>query len=350
LVKADQEKMVNKRDDHRYQKHILLPQVGHEGQARLKKSSVVVIGCGGLGCTLAIYIVRSGVGRVVLVDRDCVELDNLHRQILFVEEDVVKGRPKAVAAAEHLREANSEVEIVSLVEDVSVDNVEEIIREGDLVLDGTDNFETRYLVNDACLKHRLPWVYAGVVATTGMVMSIIPGKTPCFRCFLPQPPAPGDVPTCESVGVWGPAVGVIASFQVSEGLKILLEREEDILPGLVTFDVWSGEWETFSVEKNPDCPACGGGDYEYLKKGILRLTTLCGQKAVQVSPNQKASLDLGSLAERLQGQGRVTFNDYVVRLQVPPYEFYVFKDGRAIVKGTSEEKIARQLLAKYIGL
>lgn len=342
--------MSDLKDYQRYQKHLLLPQIGRAGQAKLKKSAAVVIGCGGLGCTLAVYLVRSGVGRVVLVDRDCVELDNLHRQILFVEEDVVQGRPKAVAAAEHLRRANSEVEIIPLVEDVSGDNVEEIIQRGDLVLDGTDNFETRYLINDACLKHRLPWVYAGVVATTGMVMSIVPGKTPCFRCFLPQPPTPGDVPTCESVGVWGPAVGVIASFQVSEGLKVLLGREDDLLPGLATFDIWSGEWEIFSVERNPDCPACSRGDYEYLKKGLLRMTTLCGQEAVQVMPRQKRQIDLAALAESLQTQGKVTFNDYLVRLQVPPYEFYVFRDGRAIVKGTTEEKTARRLLAKYIGL
>ena len=337
-------------DYHRYQKHLLLPQIGRRGQARLRESAAVVIGCGGLGCTLAVYLVRSGVGRVVLVDRDCVELDNLHRQILFTEEDVVQGRPKAVAAAEHLRRANSEVEIIALVEDVSGDNVEEIVQKGDLVLDGTDKFETRYLLNDACLKHRLPWIYAGVVATTGMVMSIIPGKTPCFRCFLPQPPAPGEVPTCESVGVWGPQVGLIASFQVSEGLKILLGREDDLLAGLATFDIWSGEWEIFSVEKDPDCPACSQGDYEYLRKGLLRMTTLCGQEAIQVLPQQKRQLDLAALAKRLQTQGKVTVNDYLVRLQMPPYEFYVFQDGRAIVKGTTEEKTARRLLAKYIGL
>lgn len=334
----------------RYQKHILLPQVGPQGQEKLSQSAVAVIGCGGLGCTSALYLVRSGVARVVVVDRDCVELDNLHRQVLFTEEDVRLGQPKAIAAAKHLREANSQVEIIPVVEDVRVDNVEDIIQDVNLVIDGTDNFETRYLINDACLKHQIPWVYAGVVATTGMVMPIIPGQTPCFRCFLPQPPAPGDVPTCESVGVWGPAVGVISSFQVSEGLKILMGRSDEVLRGLANLDIWRGEWEVFHLLRDPECPACGQENYEFLRKGLLRMTSLCGQDAIQVSPARKSSLDLASLAERLRPQGKVVFNEYVVKLEVPPYEFYVFRDGRTIIKGTTEENKARQLLSRYIGL
>ena len=342
--------MVDRSKSRRYQKHILLPQIGPEGQRKLSQSSVVVIGCGGLGCTLALYLVRSGVARIVLVDRDCVELDNLHRQVLFTEKDVRLGLPKAIAAAKHLQEANSEVEIIPMVEDVTVDNIEDIIKGVDLVLDGTDNFETRFLINDACYKHQIPWVYAGVVSTSGMVMPILPGKTPCFRCFLPQPPAPGDVPTCESVGVWGPAVGVISSFQVSEALKILLGRSSEVLMGIANFDIWSGEWEVFSLLRNPECLTCGQKNYEFLQKGMLRMTSLCGQEAIQVSPAQKASLDLSSLAEQLKPQGKVVFNKYVVKLEVPPYEFYVFRDGRTIIKGTSEEPKARQLLARYIGL
>ncbi|MFW6160502.1 MAG: HesA/MoeB/ThiF family protein, partial [Acidobacteriota bacterium] len=245
----------------RYQKQVILEQIGQKGQKKLSQSSVLIAGCGGLGCLIADFMVRAGIGKITLVDRDVVELDNLHRQILFDEGDAKKAAPKALAASEKLKKANSEVDIKALVADISPVNVEEAIQDADLVLDGTDNFETRFFLNDACLKKRIPWVYGGVVATRGMCLAVIPGKTPCLRCFLSEPPPPGEVPTCETVGVLGPAVAVIASLEVSEGLKILMGKNDELLEGMVNFDIWTGDWELFKIKKNPECPACSQGEY-----------------------------------------------------------------------------------------
>ena len=336
----------------RYSRQILLSEVGREGQKKLLSSAAAVIGCGALGTVVASSLVRAGVGRVKIVDRDYIELNNLQRQILFDEEDIARGLPKAIAAAEKLRKVNSQVDIEPIVADVNPDSVEEIIGDVDLVLDGTDNFETRFLINDACIKHSVPWVYGAVIATYGMTMAIIPHCTPCFRCFVAEMPVPGHTPTCDTVGVLGPAVNIVASLEVIEGLKLLMGREEELHGRLIYVDAWASTLERMELEKrDKPCPACDLGQFEFLEaqQGSY-LTRLCGREAMQVNVRGEANVSFPGLAERLNSVGRVTFNDYMLCFQVDSYELTVFPDGRTIIKGTTDEALARTLYAKYIGL
>ena len=342
----------------RYSRQTLLPEIGSAGQERLLASSVAVVGCGALGSVITSSLVRAGVGRVRIVDRDYIELNNLQRQILFNEEDVARRLPKAIAAAEKLSKVNSQVVVEPVVVDVNPDNVERLISDVDLVLDGTDNFEIRYLLNDACTKHDVPWVYGGVVATYGMIGAIVPHLTPCFRCFLPDKPVPGSTPTCDTVGVLGSAVNVVASLEVVEGLKILMGKEKELYGELLYIDVWTGTLERLKVEKGDGtCPVCDLGQFEFLdaKEGTY-LTSLCGREAVQVNVRGDIRISFPDLAERLGSVGQVSFNDYMLRFRVEsaegktPYELTVFPDGRTIVKGTTDEAVARTLCARYIGL
>ncbi len=277
-------------DMERYSRQILLSEIGREGQESLLSSTVAIIGCGALGTVIASSLVRAGVGRVKIVDRDYIELNNLQRQILFDEEDIARELPKAVAAAERLRKVNSQVEIEPIVADVNPGNVEEIIGDVDLVLDGTDNFETRFLVNDACVKHSIPWVYGAVIVTYGMTMVIIPHRTPCFRCFLAEMPAPGSTPTCDMAGVLGPAVNIVASLEVTEALKLLIGKEEALHGQLIYVDAWTGTLERLELEKRDDlCPACDLGQFEFLEASVgSYLTSLCGREAVQVNVRGEA--------------------------------------------------------------
>jgi len=335
----------------RYSRQILLSEIGKDGQEKLLSSAIAVIGCGALGTVIANSLVRAGVGRVKIVDRDYIELNNLQRQVLFDEEDIAKGLPKAIAAAEKLRKVNSQVEIEPVMADVNPDNVEEIIADVDLVLDGTDNFETRFLINDACVKHDIPWICGAVIGTWGMTMSIIPHQTLCFRCFLSKMPAPGTTPTCDTVGVLGSAVNIVASLEVTEAIKLLIGKKEELHGKLFFVDVWAGTWEHVEVTKAPSpCPTCDLGHFEFLEaKRGSHITTLCGREAVQVSVREGARVSFLQLASRLKPVGEVTFNEYMLRFKVSPYELTVFPDGRTIVKGTTDEALARTLHAKYIG-
>jgi len=336
----------------RYSRQTLLPEIGADGQKRLLASSVAIIGCGALGTVIADGLVRAGVGKVRIVDRDSIELNNLQRQVLFDEEDIAKGLPKAVAAVQKLKKVNSQVALEPLVADVRPDNVERMISDVDLVLDGTDNFEVRYLVNDACVKNDVPWVYAAVIATYGMTMAIIPHHTPCFRCFLPKMPLPGSTPTCDTVGVLSTAVNVIASLKLTEGLKILTGKKDELHGKLIYADVWEGTAKQLEISQGAAvCPTCGQGRFEFLeaKQGSL-LTRLCGRDAVQINMRGKERISLSELAKRLNSVGKVSFNDYMLRFRVNSYELTVFPDGRTIVKGTPDEAVARTLFEKYIGL
>ena len=336
----------------RYSRQILLPEIGAAGQERLLSSSVAIIGCGALGTVIASGLVRAGVGRVRIIDRDYIELDNLQRQILFDEEDIAKGLPKAIAAVEKLKKVNSQVELEPIVADVNPGNVERMISDVDLVMDGTDNFETRFLVNDACVKHDVPWVYGAVIATYGMTVAIIPHHTPCFRCFLAEMPVPGSTPTCDTVGVLSPAVNIIASLEVTEGLKILMRKDEGLCGQLLYVDAWAGTMKRMELGKGNDaCPVCDLGQFEFLeaREGSY-LTSLCGREAVQINVRGEARLSLPGLAGRLDSVGQVTFNDYMLRFRVDSYELTVFPDGRTIVKGTTDKAVARTLYARYIGL
>ncbi len=311
----------------------------------------VVVGCGALGTVIASTIVRAGVGMVRIVDRDFIEESNLQRQTLFDEDDVRRGLPKAVAAAEKLRRVNSEVVIEEVVADVNPANVVDLIAGMDLVLDGTDNFGTRYLVNDACVSKDIPWVYGAVLGTHGLCMAILPHQTPCFRCFMRDQPAAGTVQTCDTAGVLGAAVNVVASLEVVEGLKILLGHREDLFGGLLSVDVWNGQMDLMRMpDRDPSCPACGQGKFEFLQARLgTYVSTLCGRNAVQVNHRGRARVDLHALARRLAAAGTVVDNEYLLRLTLPAHELTVFPDGRAIIKGTDDEAVARSIYDRYVG-
>jgi adenylyltransferase/sulfurtransferase len=287
-----------------------------------------------------------------LADRDFVEYSNLPRQVLYSEADAAAGLPKAVAAAQRLRQVNSQVEIEPHVVDVNPDTVEELIAGADLVMDGADNFEVRYLLNEACVKHRIPWVYGGVLGTYGLTAAIIPGETPCLNCLLGPMPPPGSVPTCETAGVLGPAVAAIAALESVEGLKLLLDRRDALLKSLVVVDVWTGDFERIQTQRGQTrCPVCDDGRYELLNAERGSVTAvLCGRNAVHVHPRPAQALDLAALAGRLAGAGPVSVNDYLLRLEVEGYQLTLFADGRAIIKGTADPVQARALYARYVGV
>ena len=332
----------------RYSRQTIFPGIGKEGQRKLGNSCVVIIGCGALGTIIATSLVRAGVGRVRIIDRDFIEYHNLQRQVLFDEDDIRNGLPKAIAAERHLRKVNSSVEVEGIVADVNYTNIERLIRDADLVLDGLDNFETRFLINDACLKHKIPWVYGGAISSSGMTMNIIPGNTPCFRCLWASPPSGGMLLTCDTAGVISPAPFIIGSLQTVEAMKILV-GSEDINRELIMIDVWEGTFHRLKISPRRDCPACQG-KYEFLEARFgTRTTSLCGQDAVQILNPEVGSISLEHLAARLKLVGQVTYNEFMLRFTIDAQEMVVFPDGRAIVKDTADESLARGLYAKYIG-
>lgn len=334
----------------RYSRQELFAGIGAEGQARVRASRVVIVGCGALGSSLAETMVRAGVGSARVIDRDYVEPSNLQRQSLFEESDAAQGLPKAVAAERRLRALNSDVAVEGVVADVAGDNAAALLAGASLVLDGTDNFETRFLLNDLCLRASVPWVYGACVGAYGLALAIRPRVSPCLRCLLEEMPAPGSGPTCDTAGVIAPIVQVIAGVQAAEALKLLAGREEALLPGVVTIDLWRGTFETMDLRgRAPWCPACTESRYDYLGTGTGASATLCGRDAVQIRPETRTRLDLPALAGRLARVGTVRANEYLVRFTAPEAELVVFEDGRAIVKGIDEPARARSLYAKYVG-
>jgi adenylyltransferase/sulfurtransferase len=337
----------------RYARQIIYPGIGEAGQAALLAARVTVIGVGATGSVLANHLARAGVGHLRLVDRDFVELNNLQRQLLYDEDDIAAMLPKAVAAAAKLRRINSEIAIEEIVADVGPANIAGLIADADVVLDGTDNFATRYLINDACVKLGKPWVYCGVLATYGMTHTVRPGVTPCLRCILGELPAPGTMPTCDTAGIIGPIVALLGSIAAAEALKLIIGRGE-LNDGMVHIDLWDGTFERFDLGgPRPGCPTCGEGRFEFLHaESGARTTALCGRDAVQVSVAGVRGLDLARLAERLRSArvGRVSINPYLLRAAIDGFEFTVFPDGRAIIKGTNDEAAAATLYAKYVGM
>jgi molybdopterin/thiamine biosynthesis adenylyltransferase len=332
----------------RYSRQELFAGLGPEGQARLRRARVLVVGVGALGSALAEMMARAGVGALTVVDRDFVEESNLQRQSLFEEQDAEAGLPKAVAAEAKLRRINGGVAVRGLVADVSADNVLGFVSESDLVLDGTDNFETRFLVNDACLKTRVPWIYGACVGSYGLALAVRPSVSPCLRCIVRDRPAPGSGETCDTVGVVAPIVHVVAGVQAAEALKLLGGREEDLLPGLVTVDLWSGLFEVMDLRaQKPSCPACLEGRYESLDE-VARESVLCGRDAVQLRATA-GPVDLDALANRLSAVGRVVANEWLVRFFGTGAELVVFRDGRVLVKGVADVARARSLSARYLG-
>ncbi len=342
----------------RYSRQMRVPGIGKVGQERIMASRVTLCGVGALGTVLANTLVRAGVGHVRVVDRDFVEPSNLQRQVLFDESDVTDNLPKSEAAATKLRRINSSVTIEPVVADINRGNIEELCQDADLILDGTDNFEVRYLINDVSIKHGKPWVYGGAVGTEGMSMTVLPGETPCLQCVFEKSPGPGDVGTCETSGVLAPIVGVVASFQAAEALKILAGKREAINRDLYCINLWdnTSRWVKIArlAGRKGKCPCCALRRFEWLDgEHGTQTTSLCGRNAVQVTPRGGMKLDLGELRKQLEASGPVSANRYLLKFSTDEgggnYEFTVFPDGRAIIKGTDDADRARTLYAKYVG-
>jgi adenylyltransferase/sulfurtransferase len=341
--------------DRRYSRQILFQGIGASGQERIRSTSVLVVGAGALGSIAAEVLVRAGVARLRLVDRDYVDESNLQRQSLYDERDLAEGLPKAVAAQRKLREINGEVEIEARVEDLHAGNVLGLLEGIDLVLDGTDNFETRYLLNDASIRTGTPWIYAACVGSYGMSFVVRPGATACLRCLLEDEPPPGTSPTCDTAGVIAPAIHAVSAFQLAEALKILSGRTEALTGAILSVDVWQGKADSFRPQgKREDCPACGRGELAYLAGATESQTlTLCGRNAVQVRPGRPASLALEAVAARLRDSGEasdIVVNAYLLRGKLAGREIVLFPDGRAIVQGTEDPAEARSLYARYVGM
>jgi adenylyltransferase/sulfurtransferase len=338
----------------RYHRQTLLPFVGEAGQARLGSARVLLVGCGALGSVIADQLVRAGLGHLTIADRDLVELTNLQRQVLYDEADAREGTPKALAAAARLRAVNSSVTVEPRVIDVHSGNIEDLIAHVDLIFDGTDNVETRYLVNDAAVKHGAPWVYGACVGVEGRVMAIRPGVGPCLRCLFATPPLVGELPTCDTAGVLGPAAALVASIQVAAGLRLLLGIEARDEP-LITVDVWTGRFRTIDAgERRADCLCCGQRRFEFLDRPVEQsVAALCGRNAVQVRAARPANgISLGDVAARLERVGHVQVQPFLIRCQLRDQDglgLTVFGDGRAIVHGTSDLAHARALVSRFLG-
>ena len=335
----------------RYSRQILFNGIGEEGQRRLLQSRALIVGCGALGSAHAESLARAGVGHLRLVDRDFVESSNLQRQTMFTERDAAERTPKAIAAANHIRDITSDIEVEPEIADVNNSNIERLIKDCDVLLDGTDNFATRYLINDACVKHQLPWIYGAAVGSYGVTMTIRPHRTACLRCVFEEAPPAASAPTCDTAGVIMPIISVVAAVQVAEALKLLTGNHEMLHSSLMQFDVWRNEWRKINPgPASPDCSTCGLGEFTTLEAAAGDFAAvLCGRDAVQISPAESTQVDFESLAERLRATGEVKFNDYLLRFRTGDFELTVFQDARSIVRGTSEIKVARSLYAKYIG-
>jgi adenylyltransferase/sulfurtransferase len=332
----------------RYSRQTLFPGIGPAGQAKLRDSFVVLIGCGALGTVIATALVRAGVGRLRIADRDYIEYHNLQRQVLFDEDDIKNNLPKAAAAERHLAKVNSEVEVEGVVTDVNHTNIESLVQGADVIVDGLDNFETRLLINDVSMKHRIPWIYGGAIAASGMTMTIVPGQTACYRCIVSGNSAGGKVLTCDTAGVISPAPWTVASLQTAETLKILVGSDK-FNRDLLVVDVWDDDFQRLKVAPSPECPA-HRGVYEFLEgRHSTKTTSLCGQNAVQVLPSSPVRISFVELARRLNPVGQVEYNEFMLKFNVVSQEMLIFPDGRAIVKNTTDESFARGLYAKYIG-
>lgn len=339
-------------DFSRYVRQMRYPPFGEEGQRKLAESRALICGCGALGSMLANTLVRAGVGHVRIVDRDFLETSNLQRQVLFDEGDVARQLPKAIAAAEKLRRINSEVEIEPVVADVDHANLAELADGVDMIVDGTDNFQTRFLLNDYAVKHGVPWVYGGCLGAEGQTMTILPGETACLRCLMQDCPPPGTTPTCDTAGILAPIVSVIASIEAMEAIKVLSGNRDAVSRSLTVIDLWTNHLRRLDVSElrdQVDCPACKRGEYPWLdgKEGS-HTAVLCGRNAVQLTHMGK-TVDLGDLARRLEGTGELSRNPFLLRFRADKYEITVFPDGRAIVGGTDDIPTAKTVYARYIG-
>lgn len=334
--------------EQRYSRQILFAAIGEEGQARLAASTLAIIGCGATGSATAALLARSGVGRLRLIDRDYVEASNLQRQTLFDEADASESLPKAVAAARKITQFNSDIQAEFRVADLTPENIEDLLASAELLLDGTDNFETRYLINDFAVQKRKPWIYAAAVGSYALTMNILPEETSCLACAFPEPPA-GAVETCDTAGILNSAVGLVASIQAAEAIKILLGATQQLRRTLLSWDVWTNERaEVSAARPRPDCRVCGQRRFEHLAGEGRPHITLCGRDSVQIHERRRP-VDFVEISRRLHPHGAVRHNDFVLKFWPQPYEMTLFPDGRAIIKGTTDTAVARSLYARYIG-
>lgn len=335
-------------DRERYSRQILFPEIGESGQERLLGSHAAIAGCGALGTFQAAALARAGVGKLTIIDRDYVEPANLQRQWLFEEADAASGLPKAVAAERRLRSINSGIEVRGIVADIDPSSAAELFAGAELILDATDNFETRYLINDYAVERGIPWIYGAAVGAYGITMPILPGRTACFRCVYPEPPS-GAQPTCETAGVLNAVTAAVAALQVADALKALSCARDPVRARIATLDVWRGGMREIPMPPpDSDCPACARREFAFLDGGRRAPISLCGRNAVQIHERRRP-LDLATLAATLSPLADVRSNDFALRFFPKPYEMTIFPDGRAIIKGTTDPGVARSLYAKYVG-
>jgi adenylyltransferase/sulfurtransferase len=336
----------------RYSRQTRFAPIGEAGQAKLRTSRALVCGCGALGTVIANILVRAGVGNVRIVDRDFVELTNLQRQVLFDEDDLRNDLPKAIAAANKLQKINFDVAIEPIVADVTAKNILELCREVDCIVDGTDNFETRFLINDAAIKLNIPWIYGGCIGAEGQTITFLPNQRPCLGCLWPEPPPAGSSPTCDTAGVLAPAASVVASLQANEALKILSGNIAAVNRDWTILDLWNNQFRNVSLErmrKSAGCKICGEKKFEWLsgERGS-QAAVLCGRNAVQLS-SQGQTHSLAELKQKLLNSGTVTGNNYLLRFVVDEFILVLFPDGRAIIQGTDDIAVAKRLYASYVG-
>ncbi len=341
--------------DARYARQVRYSAIGERGQAKLLRSHAVIVGVGALGCVTANHLARAGVGKLTLIDRDIVDRSNLQRQMLYDESDAAAGTPKAIAAASRLLEINSGIEVVPHVADLASYNAETLLAGADIIVDGTDNFGVRYLINEFSVKHEVPWIYGGAVGASGMSLTILPGTTPCLSCLFPEPPPGGALDTCETAGVLSPIIDTIASIQAMEAIKLLTGQPEALHGSLLQIDLWQHQWQSLSVKgaRKPSCAVCGERRFDLLdgeESSDAMAASLCGRNTVQVTPARPMALDLQSLELRLRMAGRTELNPYSLRLHLPDgLTFLLFADGRALVMGTDETYLARRTYAQIMG-
>jgi adenylyltransferase/sulfurtransferase len=329
----------------RYSRQILLPEIGLQGQKKLMNSTVLIVGCGGLGTVVANNLTRSGVGIIKIIDRDVVELNNLQRQILFTEEDI--GHPKAEVAAEKLRKINSTVHIVSISEDINSYNAENLLKDVDIVIDCTDNMETRFIINDVCIKNNIPWIYGGVVGKYGMTLTILPKKGPCFRCFIPE--IPHSLPTCDTIGILNAIPMIIGGIESNESLKILLGKDVPIK--LIIYDLWRHEFRQVKVVRNINCRCCSHNQFDFLaEKNKPLITPLCGKEAIQIIPQKSKAVSFSQLNKKLIKLGKVKYTQEFLSFKAQEFEILLFKNGRAIISGTTDINAAKEIYQKYTGI
>lgn len=340
----------------RYSRQVRFQPVGPEGQRRLAMARVAVVGCGAIGGAAAMALVRGGVGEegfLRLIDRDVPEESNLQRQILFDEADVSSGLPKPLAAKSRLESINARIRIEAITADLTATTCDRLLEGCSLVIDGSDSFETRFLVNEWACRRGIPWVHGGAIGAEGRVLAVLPGRSACLRCLVPDPPPPGSLPTCETAGILGPAAMVVGAVQAAEAMRLIVEGSHASSRGLMAFDLWSGSWRVIDLAEldGRGCPTCRAGDYPWLEgRFVPAASVLCGADAVQIMAATRGEIALATVAERLTAVGPVTVNDWLVRAEVEPgIRITVFADGRTIVHGTREESRARAIVARYVG-